>query len=212
MMSSKTDNHGRKITDRGNKALSMEAVKLLKTQDAGYLRTIGQKTRRAREKVEMEYVLGDGIGKVNIVGGGSKKTAEKIVFVGNKEEQKGYAVEGRRADLKDQVQEDVATGDIIMDDQDQMDDEGDTRPPLQPKQPKALLEAQESAHREQRALRKKHKREQEARRNKLEALKFRERELFAAEQELEMQRAKMSNSVGGVTKAGLKWKVRERKR
>jgi len=203
MMSSKTDNHGRKITDRGNKSLSTDTVKLLKTQDAAYLRTMGQKTRRAREKVEMEYVLGDGVGKVNVVGGGSRKMAEKVVFVGSKEEQREYATDGRRAEPEDRGVDNIGTED--------MDDEAEDLP-LQPKQWKARLEAQESALRERRALRKRHKREQDARRSRLDALKTRERQFFAAEQELEIQRAKMSSSVGGVTKAGLKWKVRERKR
>ncbi|MCJ1246956.1 hypothetical protein MMC30_004167 [Trapelia coarctata] len=212
MMSSKTDNHGRKITDRGNKALSTDTVKLLKTQDAAYLRTMGQKTRRAREKVEMEYVLGDGVGKINVVGGGSRKAAEKIVFVGTKEEQREYALNGKKAEPGKRDLEDIDPEDMMMDGQEGVEDGADDLPPLQPKQSKALLEAQESAQRERRALRKQHKREQEARRSKLEALKTRERELFAAEQELEIQRAKMSNSVGGVTKTGLKWKVRERKR
>lgn len=35
---------------------------------------------------------------------------------------------------------------------------------------------------------------------------------MVAERELELQRAKLSNSIGGVTKAGFKWKVRERKK
>ena len=211
-MSSKTDKHGRKITDRGNKSLSTDTVKLLKTQDAGYLRTMGQKTRRAREKAEMEYVLGDGVRKVNIVGGRSRKAAEKVVFVESKEEQRQYAINGKRAEPGERDLEDIGNEDTTARDEDEMENEVDHLPPLQPKQSKALLEAQESALRERRALRKQHKRAQEARRSKLEALRTRERELFAAEQELEMQRAKMSSSVGGVTKAGLKWKVRERKR
>ena len=43
-------------------------------------------------------------------------------------------------------------------------------------------------------------------------VKKKERELAAAEEELEKQRAKMSNSVGGVNKNGVKFKIRERKR
>lgn len=212
MMSSKTDKHGRKIADRGNKALSTEAVKLLKTQDAGYLRTMGQKTRRAREKVEMEYVLGDGMGEINIAGGKSRKTAEKVVFVGSREEQREYAAKGRGAEPQKGGLEDRDTEDITMDDQEEAEDGAGNPPPLQPQQSKALLEAQEAALRKQRALRKQYKRDQETRRSKLEALNTRERDLFAAERELDVQRAKMSSSIGGVTKAGLKWKVRERKR
>ena len=46
----------------------------------------------------------------------------------------------------------------------------------------------------------------------LEAIKRRERELVTAEQELDLQRAKMSNSIGGLNKKGVKFKIRERKR
>ena len=52
MMSSSTHDGGRRVADRGNKALSTEVVKLLKTQDAAYLRTVAQTTRRARERRE----------------------------------------------------------------------------------------------------------------------------------------------------------------
>ena len=48
--------------------------------------------------------------------------------------------------------------------------------------------------------------------SRLRALKKRESELVAAEEELELQRAKMNNTVGGVNKNGVKFKVRERKR
>jgi U3 small nucleolar RNA-associated protein 11 len=47
---------------------------------------------------------------------------------------------------------------------------------------------------------------------KLRALKKRERELGTALHELEMQRARMSNSIGGTNKDGVKFKVRGRKR
>jgi len=46
----------------------------------------------------------------------------------------------------------------------------------------------------------------------LQALKKREQELTAGLQELNLQRAKMSNSIGGVNKNGVKFKMRERKR
>lgn len=64
----------------------------------------------------------------------------------------------------------------------------------------------------QRRLQKLRKRAQAGRLSRLKLLKIREKELLAAERELELQRAKMSNSVGGVSKAGFKWKVRERKK
>lgn len=69
-----------------------------------------------------------------------------------------------------------------------------------------------STHKNERRLQKLRKRAQEGRLSRLKLLKIREKELLAAERELELQRARMSNSIGGVTKAGFKWKVRERKK
>lgn len=64
----------------------------------------------------------------------------------------------------------------------------------------------------ERRLRKLRKRAQEGRLSRLKLLKTREKELLVAERELELQRAKLSNSIGGVSKAGFKWRVRERKK
>ncbi|KAH0418533.1 U3 small nucleolar RNA-associated protein 11, partial [Aureobasidium melanogenum] len=44
--------------ENGSQApMNMDTVKLLKTQDAGYLQTVLQQTRRAREKIEKQAVL-----------------------------------------------------------------------------------------------------------------------------------------------------------
>lgn len=51
-----------------------------------------------------------------------------------------------------------------------------------------------------------------ARLRKLAALKVREKDMVDAEHDLGLQRAKMSNCVGGMNKDGTKWKMRERKR
>lgn len=64
----------------------------------------------------------------------------------------------------------------------------------------------------ERRLQKLRKRAQEGRLSRLKLLKRREKELLVAERGLELQRAKLSNSIGGVTKAGFRWKVRERKK
>ncbi|MCJ1403449.1 hypothetical protein MMC11_006672 [Xylographa trunciseda] len=204
MMSSSTHNGGQRVADRGNKALSTEVVKLLKTQDAAYLRTVAQKTRRAREKLEEEFVLGSGVeGKGVRVLGKEEKMGQKMVWVGSKEEQKRWGEKDIEAEI-DEAAADVRDG------YDKDDIEDASQPKHAPR--KALIDSQRSAVQAGKALRKQHKRMQEARRSKLEALKIREKSLVAAEHELEMQRAKMSSSIGGVTKAGLKWKVRERKR
>jgi U3 small nucleolar RNA-associated protein 11 len=46
----------------------------------------------------------------------------------------------------------------------------------------------------------------------LTALHKQHAEIQTAEKELDWQRSKMDNSVGGTNKDGIKWKIRERKR
>lgn len=66
MMSSETKG-GIKVAKRGNGntsggrtgQLSAEVVRLMKTQDVGYLRTVLQRTRREMEKVQEEVVVGE---------------------------------------------------------------------------------------------------------------------------------------------------------
>jgi len=62
-------------------------------------------------------------------------------------------------------------------------------------------------------MRKKLKRKAaESRRIKVEALKKQHQDILAAEKELDWQKARSGNSVGGINKDGLKWKIRERKK
>jgi U3 small nucleolar RNA-associated protein 11 len=149
MMSSKTLN-GVKIGDRGNKSLSHDVVMLLKTQDAGYLRTVLQKTRIERRKAEHAATLTKTV---------DKTSQPRKIFVESIEKQAEYADQD--------------------DGQDDSEDSDDDDKPLP---------------------------------ENLRALKKRERELTTALHELEMQRAKMSNSIGGINKDGVKFKVRGRKR
>ncbi|KAJ5274612.1 hypothetical protein N7505_003157 [Penicillium chrysogenum] len=74
------------------------------------------------------------------------------------------------------------------------------------------LQAERQALADARRARKIRKRTIEARKNKLIALRKQHAEIQTAEQELDWQRAKMENSVGGTNKDGIKWKIRERKR
>jgi hypothetical protein len=151
MMSSKTKD-GIRLGDRGNKALSHDVVLLLKTQDAGYLRTVLQQTRLERRRLENAVKLTAGLQ-------GASVEPSRKVFVDSAEEQLAHAAQG--ADVGLDGSEDASAA------------------------------------------------EQEKR---LEALITREKELVLAERELELQRGKMSNSVGGVNKKGVKFKARERKR
>ncbi|KAL8832786.1 MAG: hypothetical protein Q9191_000058 [Dirinaria sp. TL-2023a] len=211
MYSSKTHDKGQKLADRGNTVLSHDAAKLLKTQDAGYLKTVAQQTRRAREKLEREYVLKDG--KRAIVLGRALNAAEgqHIIFAQSTEEQKKtYPINSIKKQTHGEVSESHHSDDSIQDNDNFGSD--DSRPAAaQIKSHKALI-PEAAAQKQASALRKRRKRRYEAQLLRLKALQSREQDIVAAERELNLQRAKMSNSVGGVNKAGVKFKVRERKR
>jgi U3 small nucleolar RNA-associated protein 11 len=96
MMKSSVDDKGRKIADRGNVALSTDVVKLLKTQDAGYIRTMLQVTRKEREELEQRLILEEQ-GEARALKDGQKaKKGKHRVFVENEEEQEELVWERRR--------------------------------------------------------------------------------------------------------------------
>ena len=208
------------------RGLSHEAIKLLKTQDAGYLRTVGEKVRREMEKVEQEVKLQEGMKEV--LGGGKdgKKGEEededededdgfdfgdevedvkpkKLVFADDREEQK---VLKQRRLLRDEEEDHMDEGD------DGDDSFGQQQQKQQQKKSRKQLEAEREALVSERRARKLRKRATEARENKLKALQKKFADISAAERELDWQRGRMDNSVGGTNKNGIKWKIRERKR
>ncbi|KAF2277832.1 U3 small nucleolar RNA-associated protein 11 [Westerdykella ornata] len=206
MMSSKVDSAGRKIADRGNKPLSMEVVKLLKTQDAGYIRTMLQMVRKERQKLE-EKILLEGKQVVPLGREHEGKRAGHTVFVEGKEEQRKFKPDdwfGKGGEWPDREKRQRKA----RDDAEEEEEEEEKPKKLTKKQ----LEAKLREEKEKRALQKRRERTQERMEIHLEAVKKRERELMAAEQELEMQRAKMNGSVGGVNKDGVKFKIRQRKK
>jgi U3 small nucleolar RNA-associated protein 11 len=213
MLSSKTKN-GVKIADRGNKALSMDVVKLLKTQDQGYLRTMLQRTRKEKERVEQGVVLGkgedsDGEAVVRTLKGG--RSGKHTVFVGDEEQQKEFDAEQWFETDEKGVQTAYNRPRWVKQVIVQTEGLEAVQVPSRPKGPREL-EKERMAWREERIRLKKQQREQASQQAKVEALRDRERDLAIAEKEMEMQRARMSNNAGGVNKAGVKFKVRERKR
>lgn len=216
MMSSKVDSKGRKVADRGNTALSMEVVKLLKTQDAGYIRTMLQMARKERQELEQRLILEeDQVRALKDRDGGVK--SKHRVFVENEEEQEDFDPEawfGRGEDIPTKLTS-QSSGRYSEDSQSEEweDEEDDTEvaPRLKPLS-KKQLEAQKAAEKEGKVFNKTRKRAQSRTAYRLEMAKNRERQLVAAEEELEKQRAKMNNSVGGTNKYGVKFKIRERKR
>ena len=69
-----------------------------------------------------------------------------------------------------------------------------------------------AARKQAKSLQRHRKRGIEGCQSRLKALGVKEKTLVTAERELDHQRARMSNSVGGVNRAGIRWKIRERKR
>ncbi|PVH93764.1 U3 small nucleolar RNA-associated protein 11 [Periconia macrospinosa] len=198
MLNSKVDAQGRKVADRGNKALDVDVVKLLKTQDAGYIRTMLQIVRKEREELERKMMLSDEA--VKVLGKGGKK-AKHTVFVGDVEEQEEFDEEewfGAGAECP--------AWNRPRKSEEKLEETGEKK--LSKKQ----QEAKEVKEKEERSLMAKRARLQERSVAHLEAVKARERDLVAAEEELEKQRAKMNNTVGGTNKHGVKFKIRERKR
>lgn len=73
------------ILDRGNKALDIDTVKLLKTQDAGYLRVQSAIERKAVERLQVEAAL---LNWDSTTTKGNKR--KHTVFVESREEAKSF--------------------------------------------------------------------------------------------------------------------------
>ena len=156
--------------------LSHAAVTLLKTQDAGYLRTMLQQTRKERERLEQEAILGDQQSHESRNSATSEGgQGRKLVFVDTLSMQ---AVPLSRVRSTEKEDTDV-------------------------NQENSSLQTVGGSQR---------KKAQTARMSKLAALREREAALAEADQELHLQRARMSNNMGGVNKNGIKWKPKGRKK
>ncbi|KAL8660115.1 MAG: hypothetical protein Q9202_006800 [Teloschistes flavicans] len=209
MLSSKTDRYGRKIQDRGNPTLSQDAVKLLKTQDAGYLKTMIQQTRKKRQKMEQEYLMSQSENIPLAEGDEEARDNQHVKFVASPEEQ--HSVD------KVQGKQDTSTAQSALQWTGPSSSTNNPSSPLHSKEkdPRQLARQQEEAmltFKNERVVRKLRKRREEIRLSRLNALKAKEGDLLAAEHQLHHQRARMGRSVGGVNQKGVKWKIRERKR
>ncbi|KAK5797666.1 hypothetical protein VI817_003957 [Penicillium citrinum] len=198
------------------RGLSHDAIKLLKTQDKGYLRTAGERIRREIERLEREVKLQDGMNEVL----GTKHQEKKRDEVDD-DEFDGFddlddfdfntppKKKSRKVVFADDRGEQRTMKNKRVEDDDAMEEESEESSVR--KTPKQLT-AERQAFVEARRARKVRKRAVEARENKLTALRKQFAEIQAAEQEIDWQRAKMDNLIGGTNKNGVKWKIRERKR
>ncbi|KAE8409408.1 small-subunit processome [Aspergillus pseudonomiae] len=220
MMSSHTQKAGKHGTAARESAagLSYDAIKLLKTQDAGYLRTTGERIRRQMDKLEQEIQLQDGMVQ-SLVG---KKAKKKKAPVRDEDD------DGFDFDFDDESEEEEEAGPkktVFADDKLEQralkmkrvqaeggDEREESFGDLQRKKTARELEADRLALQEARRARKLKQRAHAARQNKLAALQKQYNDITAAERQLDWQRGRMDNSVGGTNKNGIKWKIRERKK
>ncbi|KAK0730405.1 small-subunit processome [Lasiosphaeris hirsuta] len=180
--------------DRGNRAMNVDMVRLLKTQDLGYLRTLRNVAAREVKELEERFILaggswegaGDGDDDDDddddMTGPSGSVKPRKIVFCDGKEE--------REKAQKHTASDDDPTWESEADEKDDKKDDE-----------KAKEAAKKAKHIEKL-------------KRKLQAARKRLRALANAEYELELQQAKMAKTAtsGGITKNGDRIKVRERKR
>ncbi|KAL7658992.1 hypothetical protein ACMYSQ_001935 [Aspergillus niger] len=208
------------------RGLSHDAIKLLKTQDAGYLRTVGERIRRQMEKLEEEVRLQDGMKEILDGDAGEDKKKEEDVmddddmdfdfdFGDDEVDQKKNKKSRKLVFADDRKEQRVLKKKKLREEEEDEDDdeeEDDSFGKQVMKKSRKQLEAERQALVEARRARKMKKRAAEARMNKLKALQKQYKEITAAERELDWQRGRMDNVVGGTNKNGVKWKIRERKK
>jgi U3 small nucleolar RNA-associated protein 11 len=218
--------------------MKMDVVKLLKTQDVGYLQTIVQQTRLAREKAEKRLVLlrvGAGVGvEGGVLGKGTRMMFDEDgELVVDKKKKSQVALDDDDHHDDEEMDMDMDMDNMDLDDLDDLTDlydgeseQNDGKSADKVKNGKSTDDGKSedkvkngkstndttNLSKEEIRQRRKKVRAQEVLQKYLQALTEREHDLTAALTQLQEQRARMSNSVGGVNKEGVKFKVRERKR
>lgn len=182
--------------DRGNKSLDMDTVRLLKTQDIGYLRTVRNVVAKEVRDLEQKAVIAGAFAGVD----GEDDEEEEDDFDSDEDaaprkakpqsRPKKIVFAASEEELEEKIPE-PEDSDVDMDDDDseQLDNEKDR-------------EARKRAQNAERL------------RTKLRNARKKLKALTDAENELELQRARMAKTatVGSITKKGQKIKVRERKK
>lgn len=199
------------------RGLSHEAIKLLKTQDKGYLRTVGERVRREIARLENEVKLQTGINKVMRKKDGKDEESmdEDDGFDDDDDFDFGAPPKPKptRTVFADDRQDQLAMKkERIQKEETAPESEEEEHTSSKTRKTPKQLQAERQALVDARRARKLRKRAVEARDNKLTALHKQYAEIQTAEKELDWQRGKMQNSVGGTNKDGIKWKIRERKR
>jgi U3 small nucleolar RNA-associated protein 11 len=182
--------------DRGNKAMDMETVRLLKTQDIGYVRTMKQMAVKEVRKLEEQYVLTRGLDHLDDE---------------DEQDDGGMFDDSENEDSMPMPAKPQATGKIMfMDDEDEregaMHDQLDREEQAE-EEGEQEDKKRDDAEDERAKSTNKLKKQLEQARRKLKAL-------TDAEEQLEIQKAKMAKTAtsGGHTRKGKKIMVRTRKR
>ncbi|KAF2753124.1 U3 small nucleolar RNA-associated protein Utp11 [Pseudovirgaria hyperparasitica] len=210
---------GVKQADRGNRSMSHEVVKLLKTQDQGYLRTMLQSVRNERRELEEGLVLGvDGVGALKSAG---LKQGGHMVFVDGVEEQRAFdAGEWFGVEEGDGMMGRVwnrrrkgSTG-VAAEEKEVLEDveDGDGGGGMKRKKSQKVQDAEAQNAKDEAVWQRRKAKWQDQQLRKLEAVKQKEEDLVTADQELELQRARANHQIGGVNKKGVKFKIGQRRR
>lgn len=218
----KQGRHGQGTIGRDSataRGLGHDAIKLLKTQDKGYLRTVGERIRREIDRLEREVQLQNGMNESL----GEKNQPKEVEH----DEFDGFDDDLDEIDFNTPPQPNKSRKVVFADDKgnqsamkkqrtsgedDEPMEDKDEFTPAKPRRAQKQIALQKQASADVRRARQLRERTAEARQHKLTALRKQFGEIEAAETELDWQRGKMDNSVGGKNKHGIKWKIRERKR
>jgi U3 small nucleolar RNA-associated protein 11 len=190
----KRSQRGEENSGGGGKSLSVDVVKLMKTQDQGYLQTMLQRTKNEIARLEQEVTMGTH--GVKLTKGPTHGTfaedgqleMDLPELVGDEFDDEDDDLGSLDADLN--MEDDLS--DTVEETAQKSDDE-DLTP-----------EEREVKERKRHAL--------DVKRRKLAALRDQEEKLASALNGVEHQRAKMNNTIGGVNKKGVQFRQRERKR
>ena len=209
MMNSKTEAGGRKIADRGNRSLSQDAVRLFKTQDASYLRNMMQITKKDRRKLEEQLISEDAIHSETIRED-NVNCSRHLVFVDHIACQKDTNLDMASGHI-DMLEPQFTISKhekMIPPDVARLAELVDSQVPAEGFQKAKQRELSKTKSRD---LRKQLLRQRQMKESILNSLKRREDDVMAADWELDIQRGRMHNSIGGTTQTGFKFKLKERK-
>lgn len=184
--------------DRGNKSLDMDVVRLLKTQDMGYIRTVRNVAMKEVQQLEERVISLGGDLDTLLHAEDEDEDDMDFDFGAEMKPRKSTFTKSKKIVFTDA--EDEREDRIRQDTEQHSPEVGEGDAKSEKETP------EKRAEEKQKLLEKLQRRLQNARKK--------QRVLAEAEQALEVQRAKMAKTatMGGTTKTGKKFKVRERKR